>query len=81
MVVSSVLDYSRFISYYQRKSNNNEEYLKIEKTIKVRSVLTDGKVLLQFGLASVIEAIRQNPDKYNNLLVINASSSSTSTAA
>jgi hypothetical protein len=36
---------------------------------------------LQFGLASVIQAIRRNPGKYNNLLVINASSSSTSTAA
>jgi hypothetical protein len=35
---------------------------------------------LQFGLASVIEAIRRNPGKYNNLLVINASSLSTSTA-
>jgi hypothetical protein len=39
--------------------------------------LTDGKVLLQFALASVIEALRRNPDKYNNLLVCNLSSSST----
>jgi hypothetical protein len=38
--------------------------------------LTDGKVLLQFALASVIEALRRNPDKYNNLLVCNLSSSS-----
>ena len=43
---------------------------------EVTNVLTDGKVLLQFALASVIEAIRRNPGKYNNLLVSNASLSS-----
>jgi hypothetical protein len=31
---------------------------------------------LQFVLASVIEAIRRNPNKYNNLLICNSSSSS-----
>ena len=36
---------------------------------EVRSVLIDGKVLLQFALASIIEAIRRNPDKNNNLLL------------
>ena len=35
---------------------------------EVRSVLMDGKVPLQFALASIIEAIRRNPSKYNNLL-------------
>lgn len=44
---------------------------------EVRSVLMDGKVLLQFALVSEIEAIRQNSDKYNNLLVSNTSSSAT----
>jgi hypothetical protein len=34
---------------------------------EVRSVLTDGKVLLEFALASIIEALRRNPGKYNNL--------------
>jgi hypothetical protein len=59
--------------------SNNEEYLKIKQTVeeKVSSVLTDGKVILQFALASVIEAIRRNPDKYNRLLAHNISSSST----
>ena len=71
-----VLDSSEFIWYYWRKSNN-EEYLKIEKTIEVSSVLKDGKVILPFALATVIEAVRRNPDKYNNLLVRNSSSSST----
>ncbi len=41
----------------------------------MKSVLTDNKQILQFALASVIEAIRRNPDKYNNLLAINISSS------
>ena len=47
-----------------RFKSNNEEYLKIKQTVeeKVSSVLTDGKVILQFALASVIEAIRRNPD-------------------
>ena len=42
---------------------------------EVRSVLTDGKVLLQFALASIIEVIRRNPDKYNDLLSCKMSSS------
>jgi DNA-binding CsgD family transcriptional regulator len=62
-----------------RFKSNNEEYLKIKQTVeeKVSSILTDGKVILQFALASVIEAIRRNPDKYNNFLIYNSSSSST----
>ena len=62
-----------------RFKTNNEEYLKIQQTVgdKVNSVLTDSKLLLQFALALVIEALRRNPDKYNNLLVCNAFSWST----
>ena len=62
-----------------RFKTNNEEYLKIQQTVgdKVKSVLTDSKLLLQFALALVIEALRRNPDKYNNLLVCNAFSWST----
>jgi gas vesicle protein len=74
---------SRLETVISRFKNNNEEYLKIKKTVEeeVSRFLTDGKVLLQFAIASVIEAIRRNPDKYNNLLVSNTSSSSTSTPA
>ena len=32
---------------------------------------------MQFALASIIEAIRRNPDKYNNLLFNDISASST----
>ena len=62
-----------------RFKSNEEEYLKIKKTVEeeVSKFLADGKTLLQFALASVIEAIRRNPDKYNDLLIDNASLSST----
>ena len=46
---------------------------------EVSKFLTDGKVLLQFALASIIEAIRRNPGKFNNLLVRNTSALSIST--
>jgi hypothetical protein len=57
---------SRIVTLNRFKSNN-EEYLKIEKTVeeKVKSVLIDNKQLLQFALASIIESLRRNPDKYN----------------
>jgi hypothetical protein len=38
----------------------------------------NGKVLLQFALAAVIEAFRINPDKYNILILYNMPSSSSS---
>jgi DNA repair exonuclease SbcCD ATPase subunit len=56
---------SRLESLVSRFENNNEEYLKIKSTIEeeVRVVLIDGKVLLQFALASVFEVLITNPDK------------------
>ena len=73
---------SRIVTLVNRFKNNNEEYLKIEKTVeeKVKSVLTDNKQILQFALASVIEAIRRNPDKYNSLIFNDTSASSTLTS-
>jgi hypothetical protein len=64
---------SRLEALVNRFKRNDEEYLKIKKTIEkeVSNVLTDGKVLLHFALASVIEALRRNPDKHNNLLISN----------
>ena len=71
---------SRLESLVSRFKNNNEEYLKIRKTVEeeVSRFLTDSKVLLQFALASLIEAIRRNSDKYDTLLVSNTSLSSIS---
>lgn len=67
---------SRILTLVNRFKKDNEEYLKIKQTVEeVSSVLTDGKVLLQFALTSVIESIRRNSGKYNNLLVHNISSS------
>jgi hypothetical protein len=50
--------------------NNNEEYLKIKEAAieKVKSVLTNGKVLLKFATASVIESLRRNPEFCNFVL-------------
>jgi len=73
---------SRIVTLVNRFKNNNEEYLKIEKTVeeKVKSVLTDNKQILQFALASIIEAIRRNLDKYNSLIFNDTSASSTLTS-
>jgi len=59
--------------------SNNEEYLKIKQTVeeKVKSVLTDSKLLLQLALASVIEALRRNPETCNSVLY-NISNNTTS---
>ncbi|HYX54595.1 MAG TPA: hypothetical protein VE818_00415 [Nitrososphaeraceae archaeon] len=76
-------DISRLETVISQFKDNNEEYLKIKNTVEeeVNKLLTDGKTLLQFAVASVIEAVRRNPDKYNNVLVNNTSLSSTSTPA
>ena len=70
---------SRIVTLVNRFKSNNEEYLKIKQTVEeeVGKFLTDGKVVLQFVLASVFEAIRRNPDKYNSLIFNNISASST----
>ena len=71
---------SRLETAISRFKNNNKEYLnKIKKIVEeeeVNKLLTNGKLLLQFAVALVIEAIRRNPGKYNNLLMSNPSSSS-----
>ena len=68
---------SRLEALVCRFKNNSEEYIKIKKTVEEEAskFLTHSKVLIQFALASVIEALRRNPDKYNNLLLKNKESS------
>ena len=72
---------SKLETIISRFKNNNEEYLKIKKTVEeeVSRFLKDGKVLLQFAVASVIESLRRNSNKHNNLLVSSTSASSIST--
>jgi hypothetical protein len=45
---------------------NNEEYLKIKKTIwhGVGSVLLDEKRLLRLAFYSLMKSMRKDPDKY-----------------
>jgi hypothetical protein len=47
--------------------SNNEEYNKIKQTAyeEVKSVLTNGNILLKFATFSVIESLRSNPELYN----------------
>jgi hypothetical protein len=54
----------------RRFENNNEEYLKINQTVKdkVSSILSDGKGLLRLSLYSLIESIRNEPVKYSSLI-------------
>jgi hypothetical protein len=53
--------------------NNNEEYVKIRKTVeeKVHSILVDRKELLGRAVLCVIESIRMDPDKYDPLIYYN----------
>ena len=55
--------------------NDNEEYLdKIKQSAeeKIKEVLTNGKFLLQFAVASVIESLRMNPELYNFVIYYNS---------
>ena len=54
----------------RRFENNNEEYLKINQTIKdkVSSILSDGKGLLGLALYSLMESIRNESAKYSSLI-------------
>jgi hypothetical protein len=54
----------------KRFENNNEEYLKINQTVKdkVSSILSDGKGLLRLALYSLMESIRNEPIKYSPLI-------------
>jgi hypothetical protein len=50
--------------------NSNEDYVEIEQTAEenVKSVLTNGKLLLRFATASVIESLSGNPELCNFVL-------------
>jgi predicted transcriptional regulator len=60
----------------RRFENNNEEYLKIDQTVKdrVSSILSDGKGILRIAFYSLIESIRNEPVKYSSLIYYNISS-------
>jgi hypothetical protein len=65
-----------------RFENNNEEYLKINQTVRenVSSILSNAKSLLRLALDSLIESMRNDPVKYSPLVYCNNNMSmSTST--
>jgi hypothetical protein len=48
---------------------NDEEYMKVIKTIEeVLRILSDKKLLLKLAVLSIVESIRNNPDKYISLI-------------
>jgi hypothetical protein len=60
--------------------SNNEEYLnKIKQAAeeKIKEVLTNGKYLLQFAVASVIESSRSNPESCNFMMYYNSNNTAT----
>lgn len=64
----------------RRFKRNNEEYLKIKKTVdqEVNRFLLEGKELLSLALYSLMEAMRRNPDKYSSIIYYSSASSTTS---
>jgi chromosome segregation ATPase len=60
--------------------NSNEEYNKIKHAAyeEVKSVLMNGKLLLQFALASAIESLRMNAELYNFVMYDNSNNTTIS---
>jgi hypothetical protein len=56
--------------------NNNGEYAKIKKTVeeKVHSILSDRRMVLKLALLSLIESMKNDPDKYSRLIYHNTPS-------
>ncbi|HKG86848.1 MAG TPA: hypothetical protein VKA95_00875 [Nitrososphaeraceae archaeon] len=61
----------------KRFKENDEEYLKIKKTViqQVTSILFDVKGILRMSLSSLMESMRTDPQKYSKLIYYNGSSS------
>jgi hypothetical protein len=62
---------SRLETLVTRFKSNNEEYLKIKSTVEdiLKSVLTDGKVLLHKAIFSIIETLRNDNNTTKNHLI------------
>jgi hypothetical protein len=57
-------------SFVNHFKNNDQEYIKLRKTIEeeVVRILSDKKALLKLAVLSIGESIRNNPDKYSSLI-------------
>jgi hypothetical protein len=64
----------RMVRQFKR---NNEEYLKIKKTIEqeVTHILLEGKELLNLAFYSLMESMSMDPDKYSSIIYYNRTSS------
>jgi hypothetical protein len=65
------------------ENSNEVYYIKIRKTVeeKVNSILSNSKMLLKLAVLSLIESIRNDPDKYSALIFCDNKSSSSTTHA
>jgi hypothetical protein len=63
----------------RRFKRNNEEYLKIKKTVEqeIIRVLLEGKGLLNLAIYSLMESMRKDPDKYSFMIYYSTVSSVT----
>src|SRR5215212_7909046 len=71
---------SRLEAIVTEFKSDNEEYLnKIKQAAeeKIKEVLTNGKFLLQFAVASVIESLRRNSELCNFMMYYNSNNTAT----
>ena len=63
--------------------SSNEEYLRIKQAAeeKVKDILNEGKIILRFATASVIESLRRNPELCNLVLYDNPNNTTTISCA
>jgi DNA repair exonuclease SbcCD ATPase subunit len=64
---------ARLEGFMYNYKNNNEDYIELIKSIedKVRDLLSDKKGLLKTAIISLIESMRNNPEKYSALVYHN----------
>lgn len=64
---SKIIRLKRVVKLFK---DNNEEYLKIKKTVqdKASGILLDGKGLMRLAFYSLMESMRKNPEKYSSLI-------------
>jgi hypothetical protein len=72
----------RLKGFVKQFKENDEEYLKIKRTVqnKVTNLLSDGKVIMKVALNSLMQSMRTDPQKYIDLINYNGSSSAVNTA-
>jgi hypothetical protein len=64
---------SKLEAFVYNYTNNDEEYVKVIKSIenKVQDLISDKKAFLKLAIFSLIHSMRNNPDKYTSLIYHN----------